>query len=172
MKIVKVNFNAFFPLDEATNEHVDVQDDHYKIVREIGAAGAVLLKNNGALPLNKPRSVVIVGNDAGPAIMGPNGFGDRGGDDGILAMGWGSGTANFPYLISPLEAIQSRARKDRSSVNWYLNNWDLNGVTSVVQQQEVALVFVNADSGEQYLTVDGNEGDRCVLAIYLIYYVD
>ncbi|KIJ57390.1 glycoside hydrolase family 3 protein, partial [Sphaerobolus stellatus SS14] len=34
------------------NEHVNVQDDHYKLIREIGAASAVLLKNtNRTLPL-------------------------------------------------------------------------------------------------------------------------
>lgn len=71
--------------------------------------------------------------------MGPNGFSDRGGDDGILAMGWGSGTDNFPYLISPYEAIQARARKDRSSVNWWFNNWNLPGAAGAVQQQEVAV---------------------------------
>ncbi|KAJ3559673.1 hypothetical protein NM688_g207 [Phlebia brevispora] len=162
-----VNFNAFFPLDPATNEHVDVQDDHFKVVREIGAAGAVLLKNNGALPLVKPRSVVIVGNDSGSAIMGPNGFSDRGGDDGILAMGWGSGTANFPYLISPLEAIQARARKDKSSVMWWNSNWDLDGAANAVQEMDVAIVFVNADSGEEYITVDGNEGDRKNLTLWI-----
>ena len=57
-----VNFNAFNPVDPATNERVDVQDDHYKVVREIGAASTVLLKNvNGTLPLNKPRSLVLIG---------------------------------------------------------------------------------------------------------------
>ena len=29
-----VSFNVFSTLDEATNEHVDVQDDHYKVVVE------------------------------------------------------------------------------------------------------------------------------------------
>ncbi|KAH8093142.1 glycoside hydrolase superfamily [Cristinia sonorae] len=163
----KVNFNAFHTLDPATNKHVDVQEDHFTIVRAIGAASTVLLKNTRhALPLNKPRSVVLVGNDAGPARNGPNGFGDRGGDDGILAMGWGSGTAQFPYLISPLEAIQTRARKDRSLVSWFLNNFDLNGAANAVQQQDVALVFVSADSGEGYITVDGNEGDRKNLTLW------
>ena len=110
--------------------------------------------------------------------MGPNGFPDHGGDDGVLAMGWGSGTANFTYLISPLEAIQARARKDRTTVSWYLNNWNLAGASSMVPGFEAAvrslsyflhyrrllhvykIVFVNADSGEGYITVDGNEGDR------------
>ena len=57
-----MNFNAFAPNDPATNEHVDVQEDHFKVVREIGAAGTVLLKNvAGALPLNKPKSIAIIG---------------------------------------------------------------------------------------------------------------
>lgn len=41
-----------------------------------------------------------LGSDAGPAKRGPNGYADRGGIDGTLAMGWGSGTADYPYLIS------------------------------------------------------------------------
>ncbi len=57
-----VNFNQALPEDPATNEHVDVQDDHFKIVREIGAASVILLKNvAGALPLKKPRSLAIIG---------------------------------------------------------------------------------------------------------------
>ena len=87
------NFSAFRPLDEATNQHVDVQGEHWKIVREIDTSSIVLLKNvDGALPLKKPRKIVLIGSDAGPAhIAGPNGFADQGGVDGILAVGWGSG---------------------------------------------------------------------------------
>ncbi|KAI0689019.1 glycosyl hydrolase family 3 N terminal domain-containing protein [Cytidiella melzeri] len=172
----KVSFNAFNPLDTVNNSHVDVQDDHFTVVRAIGAAGAVLLKNeNNALPLKLGtgfvRSIVVVGNDGGPALRGPNGFGDRGGDDGVLAMGWGSGTAQFPYLIDPLEAIQSRARKgqtssERALVSWWLNNFDTNGAASAVAGQDAAIVFVNADSGEDYITVDGNEGDRKNLTLW------
>ncbi len=88
----KTNFNAFHPLDEATNEHIDVQDDHGKLVRVIDTSSIVLLKNvNGALPLKKPRKIVLIGSDAGPGrIAGPN-ESDQGGVDGILAIGWGSG---------------------------------------------------------------------------------
>ncbi len=87
------NFNAFHPLDESTNEHIDVQGNHGELVREIDVASIVLLKNvNEALPLKKPRKLVLIGSDAAPAhIAGPNEFADQGGVDGILAMGWGSG---------------------------------------------------------------------------------
>ena len=50
----------------------------------MGAAGTVLLKNvNGTLPLIKPRSLVLVGSDGGPAKKGPNGYPDRTGLDGL-----------------------------------------------------------------------------------------
>jgi hypothetical protein len=75
-------------------------------------------------------------------------------------MGWGSGTAELPYLDSPLEALQRRARQDRARVNWHLDDWDISGAQKAVLGSDVALVFVSADSGEQYITVDGNEGDR------------
>ncbi|KAI0753721.1 glycoside hydrolase superfamily [Fomes fomentarius] len=167
LTITSLSFNAFFPNDPATNQHVDVQGDHFKVVRQIGAAGTILLKNAGStLPLKKPGSIAIIGNDAGPSSRGPNGYADRGGDDGTLAMGWGSGTTDFPYLITPLEAIQQRARQDRSSVHWFLNDWDLAGAASTALDHDVALVFVNADSGEGYITVDGNEGDRKNLTLW------
>ena len=61
----------------------------------------------------------------------------------------------MPYLITPLEAIQQRARQDKSSVSWFLDNWALtgtlaivNGVNDTAAGQDVAIVFVNADSGE------------------------
>lgn len=93
------NFDAFRPDDDSVNEHIDVQDDHDKLVRQIGAASTVLLKNErNALPLKKPRSLVLIGSDAGPGRAGPNQFSDHGGLDGVLAMGWGSGTANMTYL--------------------------------------------------------------------------
>ncbi|KAF9468335.1 glycoside hydrolase family 3 protein [Collybia nuda] len=157
----KTNFDAFLPDNDDTNDRIDVQDDHYKLVREIGAASTVLLKNvDHALPLKKPRSIVLIGSDAGPGKAGPNQFADQGGNDGVLAMGWGSGTANFTYLISPLDAIQRRAREDRTSVSWFFDDFDLATAGNVARKKSAALVFVNSDSGEQYITVDGNEGDR------------
>ncbi|KAI0281739.1 glycoside hydrolase family 3 protein [Russula brevipes] len=165
----KTNFNAFLPLDEATNEHIDVQANHGKLVREIDTASIVLLKNvKNALPLRKPRKLTLIGSDAGPAhIAGPNEFSDQGGVDGVLAMGWGSGVAWFTYKISPYEAFQARARVDHTSFSWYFDDFNLDGAAKAAVQQDVAIVFLQSDSGEGYITVDGNAGDRNNLTAWL-----
>ena len=156
----ETNFYSWDPLDDTKNKHIDVRGDHWKVVREIAAASIVLLKNTGgALPLKKPRSIAVIGSDAAPPMRGPNGFPDRAGSDGILAMGWGSGTTNFTYLISPIEAIQARARKDGTAIDWYFDDFDLADARNVALGTDAALVFIKADSGEEYLIVDGNVWD-------------
>ena len=163
-----VSFDAFRTMAPENNSHVNVQGDHYKLIEEIDAASIVLLKNvNNALPLNKPKSIALIGEDMGPSNHGPNGCSDRGCDVGTLGMGWGSGTAQYPYLIDPLAAIAMQARKDGSGLNWWLDDWTLDGIAGVAAPAEVAIVGINADSGEQYITVDGNQGDRNNLTAWL-----
>jgi beta-glucosidase len=96
------------------NDHVDVRADHAKVIREIGSASAVLLKNvNGALPLTgTEKNVGVFGADAGSNPDGVNGCADRGCDEGTLAMGWGSGSDNFPYLVTPEQAIEAEVIKN------------------------------------------------------------
>ncbi|KAI0281737.1 glycoside hydrolase superfamily [Russula brevipes] len=144
-----------------SNEHIDVQGNHGKLVREIDTASIVLLKNvNNSLPLRKPRKLTLIGSDAGPAhIAGPNEFSDQGGVDGVLAMGWGSGVAWFTYKISPYEAFQARARVDHTSFSWYFDDFNLDGAAKAAVEQDVAIVFLQSDTGEGYITVDGNAGD-------------
>ncbi len=81
-------------------------------------------------------------------------------------MGWGSGTANFPYLISPLTALQfevvSRGRVFQSVTD----NYAYGQVANIAKQASVSIVFVNADSGEGYISVDDNEGDRRNLTLW------
>ncbi|EIN08756.1 hypothetical protein PUNSTDRAFT_120347 [Punctularia strigosozonata HHB-11173 SS5] len=167
----------FDQLTEATylngtlvNEHVNVQGDHYKLIRQIDGASTVLLKNNGVLPLDLTRikRIGIFGSDAGPNPDGPNGCSDRGCDQGTLAMGWGSGTANFPYLIDPSAAINSfiNANKPTIPVEAIFNDYNYAQVASVASVADTCLVFVNSDSGEDYITVDGNEGDRNNLTLW------
>ncbi len=155
-----VNFDAFH-VGGPNNSHVNVQGDHKEVIRKMGSASTILLKNvNGTLPLKAPKSIAIIGSDAGSSSKGPNGYSDRGGDEGTLAMGWGSGTCEFPYLVSPLEAIQARAIESNTIVNWQLNDLDLPRSQQAAANAEVAMVFINSDGGEEYITVDGNVGDR------------
>ncbi|KAI1486125.1 glycoside hydrolase family 3 protein [Biscogniauxia mediterranea] len=149
------------------NWHVDVQGDHGELIREIGAKSTVLLKNTGSLPLNKPKFLAVIGEDAGPNPLGPNGCSDRNCNMGTLAMGWGSGTANYPYLVTPLEALNSQAIKDHTRLEAVLDNTASDTIEALVKQADVtALVFVNADSGEGYISVDDNKGDRKNLTLW------
>lgn len=84
----------------------------------MGQASTVLLKNVGnILPLKDSTTIAVVGSGGGKGSKGPNGYTDRGGNDGVLGMGkfiaqlarevltkcysgWGSGTAEYPYLVA------------------------------------------------------------------------
>ncbi|CZR54396.1 probable beta-glucosidase 1 precursor [Phialocephala subalpina] len=153
---------------QQVNFHVDVRGDHGALIRDIGARATVLLKNtNNALPLSKPRFVAVIGEDAGPNLYGPNGCSDRGCDNGTLGMAWGSGSANFPYLITPDTALQAQAIADGTIYQSILDNYATSEISALVSQAYVtSIVFVNADSGEGYISVDGNEGDRNNLTLW------
>ncbi|RPB15449.1 beta-glucosidase-like protein [Morchella conica CCBAS932] len=149
------------------NKHVNVMGDHHIGIREVGAKSTVLLKNvDGVLPLGGQRQIGIFGSDAGESPLGPNGCSDRSCNKGTLAMGWGSGTANFPYLITPLEAIKARAIQDGTVVQSVLDDYAYAQINSTALQASVCLAFVNSDAGEGYVSVDGNEGDRNNLTLW------
>lgn len=154
---------------ELINEHVNVQRDHAGHIRNAAARSTVLLKNaNYALPLTgSERLTAVFGDDAGPAQYGPNGFPDRGGDNGTLGMAWGSGSANFPFLVTPTTAIQNEVLSaGGGSVQAILDNYAYSQIDALASQASVSLVFVNSDSGEGYISVDGNEGDRQNLTLW------
>ena len=65
----------------------NVQSDHKNVARAIARDGIVLLKNvNNALPLKKPASLAIIGQDAIVNPSGANSCPDRACDTGTLAM--------------------------------------------------------------------------------------
>ncbi|KAF2196363.1 hypothetical protein GQ43DRAFT_445184 [Delitschia confertaspora ATCC 74209] len=150
------------------NQHVDVRDEHARAIRDAAARSTVLLKNkNKALPLNgKEKFTAVFGDDAGENPLGPNGCSDHGCDNGTLAMGWGSGTAFYPYLVTPLEAIKNEVTSKNGLIQSVTNNWAYNAITALAKQASVSIVFVNADSGEGYITVEGNAGDRNNLTLW------
>ncbi|KAI0481940.1 glycoside hydrolase family 3 protein [Xylariaceae sp. FL0804] len=137
-----------------------VQGDHKTNVRAIARDGIVLLKNDGGvLPLAKPAKLGLVGSAVETNPAGANACSDHGCDTGALGMGWGSGTATYPYFVSPQEAITARAQADGTTVTVSASD-DTGGVGAAVSGADVALVFLTADSGEGYITVEGNLGDR------------
>lgn len=178
---VPINFDSwtqqtFGPLHYAVesttgqiNEHVDVRAEHGNLIREIGRASTVLLKNtNKALPLTgKERQVGVFGEDAGSNSYGANGCPDRGCDNGTLAMGWGSGTANYPYLITPEQAIQNYIVTQTNGLVYTITDQGAaTQVNSLLPLVDLALVFVNADSGEGFISIDDNNGDRKNLTLW------
>ncbi|KAI0348699.1 glycoside hydrolase family 3 protein [Trametopsis cervina] len=155
-----VNFNSKNSNDPI-NQHVNVQGDHASLIRTIGAASTVLLQNKrNALPLKAPKSIAVIGSGAGPNPNGPNSCVDRACDSGVLAMGWGSGTANFPYLVTPLDALTNRSALDGTDVSSSLSDSDLTAAAKAARGKDVAFVFITADSGEDGYIVEFNIGDR------------
>ncbi|KAK6396355.1 hypothetical protein LTR65_009439 [Meristemomyces frigidus] len=152
--------------------NVDVRDDHAQLIRELGAAGLVLLKNvDSALPLKTPKNIGVFGNDAGDEVDGLYFDGDAdftniGFQYGVLPVGGGSGTGRFSYVVSPLEAIKAKAAQQGNGalVQYVLNNTlitDTSGF-SIVQPSppDVCLVFLKTWATEGYdrpsLLVDWN----------------
>jgi beta-glucosidase len=144
------------------NQHVDVRGAHGAAIRQAAARSTVLLKNvDGVLPLTgREKFTAVFGDDATENPYGPNGCSDHGCDNGTLAMGWGSGTSFFPYLVTPLEAIKSEVVGKGGVIQSVVDNYAYTQIQALANQASVALVFANADSGEGYIEVDGNMGDR------------
>ncbi|GFG17907.1 hypothetical protein IFM61392_10282 [Aspergillus lentulus] len=126
----------------------DVRGNHSLLIREIGSAGTVLLKNsNNTLPLKTPKVIGVFGNDAPDVSTGllypDDAYGPK---MGTLAVGGGSGSGRMPYVVSPLEAIKARA-KDEGSHVVYLTNNDLiaaGDLKSIYPWPDVCLVFLNS----------------------------
>lgn len=152
---------AVFSPSGVVNQYVNVQGNHNVTARAVAREAITLLKNdNGLLPLRRDDSLKIFGTDAGGNPDGLNSCSDQGCDKGVLTMGWGSGTARLPYLITPQEAIANITK----NAEFYLTDSFPPDVTA--RPKDIAVVFINADSGENYITVEGNPGDRTEADLY------
>ncbi|KAI9172586.1 Beta-glucosidase cel3A [Paramyrothecium foliicola] len=144
----------------AFNLNVNVQANHKENVRAVARDGIVLLKNEGGiLPLKRPASLAVVGSGAVLGKHANNECPDQGCNDGALGMGWGSGTVKYPYFVAPYDAIRTRAAAEGTTVTLSGTDETSAGATAA-RGKNIALVFITADSGEGYLTVENMEGDR------------
>ncbi|KAL4888878.1 putative beta-glucosidase L [Aspergillus ambiguus] len=151
--------NVAFSSWNGGKANVDVTADHASVARTVARDSIILLKNsNNSLPLRSPSSLAIIGSDAIVNPDGANACTDRGCNVGTLAQGWGSGTAQFPYLIAPLAAIKQRSTNMTKIVTSTTD--DATAGAKAAAEADTAIVFVTSDSGEGYITVEGNQGDR------------
>ncbi|KAI1334667.1 glycoside hydrolase family 3 protein [Xylariaceae sp. FL0016] len=157
------------------NSFVNVMANHSTLARQIAAEGTVLLKNEGTLPITRggytlpngykkrhegPVQIAIFGEDAGPG-KGPNYCVDRGCNQGTLGSGWGSGAVEFPYLVTPVEALSKAWDNEWVNVSSYLtNNPPFQKQPGILTEAQVCIVFANADSGEGFKAWNSVSGDR------------
>jgi len=142
-----------------TNIKANVQGNHKENVRAVARDGIVLLKNDGILPLSKPKKIAVIGSSSVVNPQGMNACKDMGCNTGALGMGWGSGTTNYPYFSAPYDAIKSRAQTDGTQVS--LSNSDAAASAGTAASgADAAIVFITSDSGEGYIKVEGVSGDR------------
>ncbi|KAI2465967.1 glycoside hydrolase family 3 protein [Annulohypoxylon bovei var. microspora] len=144
-------FGENFPLVAAR----DVRGDHAKLIREIGAAGTVLIKNvNGTLPLKNVTNIGIFGNGASYPTVGSAfldyGESSEGFEYGTYDVGGGSGSVRHTDLITPLEAIRDYVKASGGRVQIVLENNKLAEGTfkTVYPVPDVCLVFLKAFATE------------------------
>ncbi|KAL0933949.1 beta-glucosidase 2 [Colletotrichum truncatum] len=143
----------------------DVRGDHAKVIREMGAAGTVLLKNvNETLPLRDPKIIGVFGNDAGDMTDGfyrPSEIPDSV-NTGTMIIGGGSGSGRASYIVSPLRAIEAKAAETGAEVLYITNNDVLarNDFRGVYPPPEICVVFQQTFASESFdrtsFELDGN----------------
>jgi len=130
---------------------------HSDTNRQAAIESTVLLKNaDNVLPLSKKyKTIAIIGKDADKAETCT----DSACSNGNIIQGWGSGTTDFVNVSDPFTSIKNRASKEGINVVSSISDNTSQGA-SAARNADVAVVFVRATSGEEYIVVNNNKGDR------------
>ena len=161
-----------------------ITDETKRINREAATQSNVLLKNeNNILPIKNMagKTIAIIGNDAfeSPCIKDRDCSCKVDGNNifrGHLGLGYGSGTTYFNYTTYPLAAITERAKKEGINIissgeiteekttvdthEFFEGKENIDKAKEVAGQADLCIVFIMADSGEQYINLEKSIGDR------------
>ena len=177
-----------------TNMFLDTKtEERKKIQRDAATESQILLKNqDDILPLKDIKTLAVIGNGAFERdCINENDFGCVNDTNlvvnGFIPLGYGSGTTDFSYLITPIQGIEELANKKGIKVlksgkliytdeERVINNEkktvhvsakeDIASGEAIAKEADVAIVFVKADSGEEYLVVENSTGDRISLDVW------
>ena len=161
-----------------------ITDETKKLNREAAAQSNVLLRNiDNILPLKnmEGKTIAIFGNDAieSPCIRDSDCSCKSDTNKifkGHISLGYGSGTTYFNYTVDPYTAIKSRAEKEGikilSSNNIIeteetieghkieVGKEDIETAKKIAAKANICIIFISADSGEQYINLEKSIGDR------------
>ena len=181
-KLDQFNSKNKFPEVNLMND--TITNDTKKLNREAAAQSNVLLKNeNNILPLKnmKGKTIAIIGNDAdeSPCITFSDcscKFLENKIYRGHMSLGYGSGTTYFNYAIDPLSAIKTRAKKEGINIissceieqttktlenrTIFIGKENIEKAKETAANADLSIIFISADSGEQYIDLEESVGDR------------